>query len=202
MKRKLLPLIAIALVFVMAGCAALAADNNKVEHNPDTALGGAQTTQTQPSAEKTTKTVDQAKQIAFDHAAVKAADVKDLEVELDNDGGVLHFNISFDAGNYDYDYEIDAYSGKILKDQKEEEKAPAETKPAQTTKKTKAEAKKIAFDHAGVKEANVRDLEIEPDKENGKEIYEVSFESGSYDYEYEIDAYSGKILHSEKERDD
>ena len=65
-----------------------------------------------------------------------------------------------------------------------------------------AQVKKIALDHAKVKEASARDLEVELDKEGSKVYYEVTFEYGGYDYEYEIDAYSGKILHSEKEKDD
>ena len=216
MKRKLLTIIAVLLVVIMAGCAAIAQEGNKVEKDPKSANAGAQTAQNLPTAEKTTKTVDEIKKIAFDHASVKAADVKDLEVELDSDNGTLHFDVSFDAGSYDYDYEIDAYTGKILKNQKEKETdktpstpaptnpTPASTKPATTTKtkKTVAQVKKIALEHAGVKESAARDLEVELDKEGTKVYYEVTFESGGYDYEYDIDAYTGKILHREKERDD
>ena len=32
-------------------------------------------------------------------------------------------------------------------------------------------------------------------------VYEVEFESGAYDYEYDIDAKTGKILKSKKELD-
>ena len=38
--------------------------------------------------------------------------------------------------------------------------------------------------------------------ENGKLVYEVSFNAGGYDYDYDIDAYTGKVIRSEKERDD
>ena len=40
-----------------------------------------------------------------------------------------------------------------------------------------------------------------PDVENGKTVYEVEFESGLYDYEYDIDAVTGKVLKSKKELD-
>ena len=43
---------------------------------------------------------------------------------------------------------------------------------------------------------------MELDKEKGKTVYEVDFEVGSYEYEYEIDAYSGEIVKHEKEYDD
>ena len=64
------------------------------------------------------------------------------------------------------------------------------------------EAKKIALNHAGLKEADVRGLEVELDFEKGAYEYEVSFESGKYDYDYDIDAVSGKIKFSEKDLDD
>ena len=64
------------------------------------------------------------------------------------------------------------------------------------------EAKNTALGHAGLKAADVRDLEVELDFENGAYEYEVSFESGKYDYDDHIDAVSGRIRFSEKETDD
>ena len=164
--------------------------------------------------EKKQLTVKEAKKIAFDHAGTKESKVTDLEAELDKDDGALHYDISFDAGSYDYDYEIDAYTGKILKSEKEKDSdnvqtsanaQSTETKPKESTEKkklTEKEVKKIAFDHAKVKESNVYELEVELDKDDGKLRYDISFEADVYDYDYEIDAYTGKILNSEKERDD
>ncbi|MBR3975635.1 MAG: PepSY domain-containing protein [Clostridia bacterium] len=67
---------------------------------------------------------------------------------------------------------------------------------------TKQKAKEIALSHAGVKEADIRDYEIEIDREAGKTVYEISFDSGNFEYEYELNAISGKILQSERERID
>lgn len=88
-----------------------------------------------------------------------------------------------------------------------ETKANKTDKKADTTKNSvekisREKAKSIALNHAGVKEADVRGLEIELDYEKGAYEYEVSFESGKYDYDYEIDAVSGKIKFSEKDLDD
>lgn len=58
-----------------------------------------------------------------------------------------------------------------------------------------------ALAHAGLERAAVRDLKCELDRENGRMVYEVEFESGIYDYEYDIDAVTGKILKSKKELD-
>ena len=58
-----------------------------------------------------------------------------------------------------------------------------------------------ALAHAGIERAAARDLKCELDRENGIMVYEVEFESGIYDYEYDIDAATGKILKSKKELD-
>ena len=68
-------------------------------------------------------------------------------------------------------------------------------------KLTKKCAIAIALKHAGLERANVRDLKCEVDREDGIKIFEVEFESGSHDYEYDIDAKTGKILKSKKELD-
>ncbi len=77
----------------------------------------------------------------------------------------------------------------------------AENKTESSKKISRDEAKKIALKHAGLKEADVRGLEIELDFERGVHEYDVSFESGKYDYDYDIDALTGKIKFSEKEID-
>lgn len=65
---------------------------------------------------------------------------------------------------------------------------------------TAAQAKAIALKDAGLTAAQVRDLEVEKDRDNGVTKYEVSFEAGGYDYDYDI-SLTGKILKKEKERD-
>lgn len=62
-------------------------------------------------------------------------------------------------------------------------------------------AKSIALNNAGLTQSQVRNLEVEKDKDDGVTLYEVSFDCKGYEYEYDIHATSGKILHKEKERD-
>ena len=86
-------------------------------------------------------------------------------------------------------------------------KANKTEKTAETTKNSaekisREKAKSIALSHAGLNEADVRGLEIELDNEKGVLVYEVSFESGKYEYDYDIDAYTGAIKYSEKDFDD
>lgn len=59
---------------------------------------------------------------------------------------------------------------------------------------TADEAKAIAFEKAGVVEADVTDFSSELDEENGVRYYEVSFDANGQDYDYDIDALTGEII--------
>lgn len=59
------------------------------------------------------------------------------------------------------------------------------------------QAKQIALDSAGLSEADITDYDIEVDVEDNRLIYQIDFEAGSLEYEYEIDFYSGDILKEE-----
>ena len=58
-----------------------------------------------------------------------------------------------------------------------------------------------ALAHAGLKRSDIRDLSCELERENGVWVYDVEFESGNMEYDYDIDAKSGAVLKSWKERD-
>ena len=80
--------------------------------------------------------------------------------------------------------------------------------PTQAPEKIKDEkiseekAKKIALDHAGLKEADVKHLFVELDYDDGVLRYEVDFRQGQYEYDYDIDAKTGQILSYDKDIDD
>lgn len=63
-------------------------------------------------------------------------------------------------------------------------------------------ANQIAFEHAGVTEGSVYELEVEIDYEFGTMVYDVEFISGNKEFEYYIDAVSGKVLESQVEYED
>ena len=63
-------------------------------------------------------------------------------------------------------------------------------------------AREIALKHAGLSQSAVRKLECELDRDDGAVVYEVSFKNDGFEYQYEIDAYSGRIRDFEKEQDD
>lgn len=60
----------------------------------------------------------------------------------------------------------------------------------------------IALSAAGIRRENAFDVDVEwKGNAAGGGAYEVEFRSGSMEYEYWIDAETGKILHSKKEWD-
>ncbi len=60
-------------------------------------------------------------------------------------------------------------------------------------------AKAIAFEAAGVTESGVRDLEIDIDFEKGVKVYDITFETDEYEYEFYINIENGKIVKADRE---
>lgn len=60
-------------------------------------------------------TRDSARDIAINTAGVSLDNIRALEVELDADDGRLVYEVEFKSGANEYDYEIDARSGEIIK---------------------------------------------------------------------------------------
>lgn len=129
---------------------------------------------------------DEAKSIAMKHAGVSS--ISNEKIEQDYDDGVLEYDIDFISGNKKYEYKISG-NGNILEH---------EVKDGGNVKISGNDAKNTALKHAGVSYKDIRDLDVE--LENS--YYDISFETSSYEYEYKIDASSGKVVHHQKERND
>lgn len=56
-----------------------------------------------------------AKAAALSHAGVSTAQVREMECKLDEDDGIDVYEIEFKSAQMEYEYEIDAYTGAILK---------------------------------------------------------------------------------------
>ncbi len=148
-----------------------------------------------------------AKETAMSHAGVAEADIRDYKIERDTDDGVGVYEIEFKAGGYEYDYEIDAASGSILKfdrEQDDDDRRPQSANPGSVPAGDigEARAKEAVLSHAGVAEADIRDYKIERDTDDGIGVYEIEFKAGGYEYDYEVKAADGAILKNQKEIDD
>ena len=60
-----------------------------------------------------------AKSVALNHAGVSENKAYDMEIELDDEDGILVYEIEFKSGNMEYSYEINAATGAILKHEAE-----------------------------------------------------------------------------------
>ncbi len=178
------------------------------------------------TAAKTTQTGDigvaKAKEIALAKAGLSAKDVSFTKAMADVDDGRQVYDIEFYVkGKFEYEYEIDALTGKIIEESKEpwdasdyigSEKATSDGKGsnivASTPTKSQAsgatitvdEAKAIALKKAGLTADKVKYTKAKLERDDGKPVYDIEFYvAGQSEYEYEIDAYTGNIIDSDVE---
>ena len=148
--------------------------------------------------------VQKAKEIALEKANLKENQVLDLDVELDYEMGTMIYEVEFEYNQLDYDFDIKATDGTILhmKENVESSKTSQPVENISTSYIGKEKAKEIVFNHANVKESQVTNLWIEMDSDDGQMIYEVEFNVGSKEYDYEVSATSGKVIDYDVETDD
>ncbi len=174
---------------------------------------------------------DAALSIAYNHAGISKGSAASVSCEMDFDDGVMLYEIDFQVDANEYEYEIDAITGTVVHFERdidddyitEPNNKPAPTKQNNTAVKPitnqpnqptvpnpsasnsyigEAKATSIACAAAGVDRASVFDFSCELDLDDGKAVYEVEFETKTTEYQYDIDAVTGTIIKSEKERND
>lgn len=147
-------------------------------------------------------TIDQAKEIALKHAGLTEDQVSFSETKNDIDDGIEKYDIEFYYNGKEYDYEISATDGKIIKyDNDIDEdinKNSTQNTPQNNTNNTAAisidKAKQIALSHAGLTSSQVTFKRTELDFDDGIQKYEVEFYYNNREYSYEIDANTGNII--------
>ena len=149
---------------------------------------------------------DAAAYAAEQYAGTTALDSVTAEVDSELDEFPAHYEVELHTAWGEFEYLVDAYTGKVLSGQKDlPATAPVGDETAKPTAPTgdigHAKAKSIALNHAGVSENKAYDMEIELDDEDGTLVYEVEFKFGGMEYSYEINAATGAILKHEAELD-
>ena len=166
--------------------------------------------------------MDAARTAAEEYAGTTALDSVTAEVDSELDESPAHYEVELHTAWGEFEYLVDAYTGKVLSGQKDlpstvsarnDTVKPSQpvSPPAQSSQPAQpsgsadidhAKAKSIALNHAGVSENEAYDMDIELDDEDGILVYEVEFKSGNMEYDYEINAATGAILKHESELDD
>lgn len=155
---------------------------------------------------------------AYKHAGVSKANAKNVEIELDYDDGIMCYDIEFYAGNKEYDYEINAKTGKVV-EYSTETKNNSSTNTGNSNSNNasnnsssgststsgnigSSKALDIAYKHAGVSKSNAKNVEIELDNDRSGAVYDIQFDVGNREYEYEINAKTGAVVEYDSEIDD
>ena len=123
------------------------------------------------------------------------------EFKLDEDDGRLVYEGEAYLNQTEYDFEINAVDGTVLKWESE-----TKNKPAATPKPTTKPASSISLDDAKnivlKKVPGATITEIKLDYDDGRKVYEGSAYKGSTEYDFEINASTGDIIKWESERMD
>ena len=190
---------------VVIGGVAMAANADKSTNLPTGVLGV-----------EATGNDDTAK-ITIEEIESKAVETVDGTVtEIDYDRSDDEYEVEVESGSVTYELDINATSGEVVNKETENNKngktltvVNTDTK-ADTNTKAKPDTNKKAKNYITAKEAiaialkqtpgTVTDVEL--DKDDGRAYFEIEIKDGKYEYEYEIDAVTGKILDFEKDRED
>ena len=143
---------------------------------------------------------DEAKRIALEDAGISESNASSLTVELDEDDGVVVYDVEFlvisdQSAVKEYDYEIDATTGEIQSKDNETERIVYTTGKIYSdqpeTTLTEEEVRSIAL--AKVPGATEKDIRLSLDRDDGRMSYEGKIIYQGMEYDFEIDAYSGAI---------
>ena len=156
---------------------------------------------------------EEALALALKHAGIQADQAQRVRAEADWEDGRAVYEVEFVADGYEYEYEVDAYTGEIVKSEREKARTPRQStaRPKATAKPTAKDAAETigrddalsaALKNAGISPDDAGQVKVEKDREDGRTVYEVEFKADGYEYEYEIDAATGAVLKQERERDD
>ncbi|MDD5936952.1 MAG: PepSY domain-containing protein [Clostridiales bacterium] len=164
-------------------------------------------------------TIDQAKEIALKHAGLTKDQVSFSQTKNDIDDGIEKYDVEFNYEGKEYDYEISAIGGEIIKYDHEIEDTnihnnvttntqgntqnDAANNTSNNTNSTDNisvdKAKQIALSHAGLTSSKVTFKRTELDFDDGIQKYEVEFYYNNREYSYEINAKTGEILSYEQD---
>lgn len=163
-----------------------------------------------------------ARQIALNHAGVSNPNY--IEVEFDADDGLIIYEVEFNTSSREYEYEIDAKTGDIIytnyepnddnynysssnnstsssNNSSSNSNSSSSNRSSTSTSSnyiSSSKARQIALNHAGATINTATRIHVELDREDNE--YQVEFIYNNREYDYEINATTGKILDYDSER--
>ena len=151
---------------------------------------------------------------ALKHAKVSEKDAYVYKARIEELRGTSVYIIGFTAGDADYEYEINALTGKVegwerLRSVAAEtvEEAASASENSITSAAAGSNlpelidvqaAKLTAYSHAGIAEKDAQSVKSALRLDGLKLVYEIQFTADKYDYDYTVDAVSGDIISNAK----
>lgn len=161
------------------------------------------------SASDLSKTIpiESAKEAAVSAAGLTMADVTFTKAEIDSDDTPSHYEIEYTDGDNIYEYKIDAVSAKVISESREQVSSPQPiTDKPDPDSPQPAEgvdinaARQIAFDRAGVTEADAQITKSEQDIEGGVMVFEFEFIADGQEFEVTVNAETGEVIEFSQEK--
>lgn len=134
----------------------------------------------------------QARSIALEHAGVAESDAAFYRVERDSDDGRAVYEVEFYSGNTEYDYEISAETGEILSYDSDIEGWAAQSGNAEGSAVTLEQARALVAER--IPGVSADSVQIEQERDDGRDIYEGEVYYDRTEYEFEIDASTGSFI--------
>ena len=139
---------------------------------------------------------------ALNHAGVLLGNIFDLSIELEYDNGKMVYEVDFKSGGYEYEYDIDALTGAVVKFEKERGDITANAPTTGTENGNYIgldAAKTIALNKAHITTSDITDYKAWFELDDGKAQYEIKFRVGTTEFDITIDAVTGAVLQFEQE---
>lgn len=146
-----------------------------------------------PSNAATKKVISKTKVRSIIRKNTPSLKGKTLQIELDTDDGVRYYDVAGKTSSKKYEFEVDAYNGKILAREWKARKIKKGKK-----KLSKTQARKI-IDKKVVARKSQKNYKIKTDYENGIFCYEIEFNTSTRKYDIIINATTGTIYEQDWE---
>ncbi len=135
------------------------------------------------------------------HAGIDVNSLAASDVSFDSENGRLVYEIDMYTSGAEYEYDIDAITGEVVKSQRESYNSSVTnpTTPASGNYIGEDAAKEAVLSHAGVSSSDAVWVKAQFDRDDGRYVYELEFVASSTKYEYKVDATSGDVVKFESE---
>jgi uncharacterized membrane protein YkoI len=137
-------------------------------------------------------TVEEAYQAALTELAIDELTVVKFKVELEQEDGVMVYEVKIETDVEKYEILINAIDGTVFIDlDQDEDNDNKDDFPVDTL--TEQEVLELVATELGLDSTLITELEIEEEMDNGVAYYDVKFEYEGMEYELEVDAETGEI---------